>query len=154
GALHPQRRMSAPRQGGFTLIELVVVLCILGLMLTLVVDYKPSRSRTLLLAAATAEIASGLRAARAEAIARNHPVSFAVDLAEHRFRIGSGSVQTLSGELQLTLLTVAGEQRTGGIRFNPDGSSTGGRIELADGKQTMAVGVDWLTGRISVAELR
>lgn len=38
------------------------------------------------------------------------------------------------------------------IRFNPDGSSTGGRIELAQGSRYMSVGVDWLTSRISIVQ--
>ena len=42
---------------------------------------------------------------------------------------------------------------TGDIRFNPDGSSSGGRITLADGSRRVAVGVDWLTGRVTVADV-
>ena len=54
---------------------------------------------------------------------------------------------------------IAGEDRgpgpaIGDIRFQPDGSSTGGRITLADGRRRMAVGVDWLTGRVSVADVQ
>jgi general secretion pathway protein H len=59
--------------------------------------------------------------------------------------------------LTLALLTVSGERRnaeTGGIRFNPDGSSTGGRVSIGDGRRSIAVGVDWLTGRVSVADAR
>ena len=54
-----------------------------------------------------------------------------------------------------SLLTISGEQRDvtqGDIRFNPDGSSTGGRISVADGARSIAVGVDWLSGRVSVAD--
>ena len=60
-------------------------------------------------------------------------------------------------KLSIALLTVNGEKSgatTGDIRFNPDGSSTGGRITLADGSRRVAVGVDWLTGRVSVADVR
>ena len=38
-----------------------------------------------------------------------------------------------------------------GIRFMPDGSSSGGRIELAHGGRRMLVGVDWISGRVSLA---
>ena len=41
--------------------------------------------------------------------------------------------------------------RLAGISFAPDGSSSGGRIVLADGGRRVQVGVDWLTGRVSVA---
>jgi general secretion pathway protein H len=144
-------------EAGFTLIEIIITLVILGFALALVAGYKAPWSRTLGLRAAAAEIASGLRVARSEAIARNHVVSFAIDLNTHRFQIGSGPVGQVPPQLSLELLTVSGERRdahTGGIRFNPDGSSSGGRVSLADGQRILVVGVDWLTGRVSVADLR
>jgi len=47
-------------------------------------------------------------------------------------------------------------ERVGAIRFFPDGSSTGGRVILKrdDGDAGWQVGVNWLTGRILVAEWR
>jgi general secretion pathway protein H len=54
-------------------------------------------------------------------------------------------------------LTIAGERadtRRGDIRFNPDGSSSGGRITIAEGGRRIAIGVDWLTGRVQVANAR
>ena len=145
------------RAAGFTLIEIIVVLAILGLVLALVVGYKPPWTSTLGLRGAAAEIAAGLREARSEAILSNRPVSLDIDLVGHRFQVGAGQIRRISGDLILALLTVKGEQRdaqTGGIRFNPDGSSTGGRISIGDGHRTIAVGVDWLTGRVSIADAR
>ena len=142
-------------EAGFTLIEIVITLAILGLALALIVGYKPPWSSTLGLRGAAAEIAAGLRETRSEAILRDRPVNFDIDLVAHRFQAGSGPVRQLSAELSLALLTVSGEKRdarSGGIRFNPDGSSTGGRISIGDGKRAIAVGVDWLTGRVSVAD--
>jgi general secretion pathway protein H len=143
--------------GGFTLIEVIVTLAILGFALVLVTGYKPPWSSGLGLKGAAAELASGLRLARSEAITRNRPVAFDLDLTGHRYRVGTGAERRLPANLSIELLTIAGEQRAarvGDIRFNPDGSSTGGRIALADGQRRMAVGVDWLTGRISVADVR
>jgi general secretion pathway protein H len=40
----------------------------------------------------------------------------------------------------------------GSIRFFPDGSSTGGSISLASGRETHTVVVDWLTGRVRISE--
>ena len=44
------------------------------------------------------------------------------------------------------------DETRGGIRFFPDGSSTGGYIALADDKTEYRVKVDWLTGHISIAD--
>ena len=38
-----------------------------------------------------------------------------------------------------------------GIVFTPEGASSGGRIGVASGPVHAALGVDWLTGRVSVA---
>ncbi len=134
------------RHSGFTLIEVIVVLAILGLALVLVVGYKPPWSSGLGLKGTAAELASGLRLARSEAIASNRSVV-----------LDTGAERRLPGNVSIELLTIAGEREgagTGDIRFNPDGSSTGGRIALGDGRQRLAIGVDWLTGRISVADVR
>jgi general secretion pathway protein H len=142
---------------GFTLIEILVVLAILGLALALIVGYKPPWSSTLGLRAAASEIAAGLREARSEAVLSNRSVRLDLDLDTRRYQVGGGPVRQLPSQLSLALLTVNGEQRdrrAGGILFNPDGSSTGGRISITDGNRAMAVGVDWLTGRVSVADDR
>jgi general secretion pathway protein H len=143
------------RAAGFTLIEVVVVLAILGFAMALVVGYKSPVSRGLDLRGSAAALASGLRLARSEAILNNRPITFDLDLAGHRYRPGSGKVHQLPPSLAIELLTISGERRkgdTGDIRFNPDGSSSGGRISLADGGHTIMVGVDWLTGRVSIAD--
>ena len=150
-------RPDQERCAGFTLIEVIVTLAILGLALVIVAGYKPPWSSGLGLKGTASELASGLRLARSEAIASNRPVLFDLDVTGHVYRVGAGAQRRLPANLSIELLTIAGENRranVGDIRFNPDGSSTGGRIVLADGTRRTAVGVDWLTGRVSVADVR
>ena len=134
-----------------------MTLAILGFALILVAGYKPPWSSGLGLRGTASELASGLRLARSEAIASNRQVRFDLDVTGHVYRVGAGTERRLPANLSIELLTIIGENReasVGDIRFNPDGSSTGGRIALADGKRRVAVGVDWLTGRVSVADVR
>lgn len=145
----------AAQSRGFSLIELLVVLAVMSLALVLIAGYRAPWSSGLGFAGTAAELAAGLRLARSEAIAENRPVALALDLAGHRYRVGNNPPRDLPPKLAIGLLTVNGEKAnatTGDIRFNPDGSSTGGRIMLADGTRRVAVGVDWLTGRVTVAE--
>jgi len=147
----------AGRAAGFSLIEIIVVLAILGFALVLIVGYKPPWSRGLDLDAGAAELAGQLRLARSEAIAGNHAVTLDLDLAGHRYRLGDAAPRPLPAGFAVELMTVAGERQAataGGIRFHPDGSSTGGRIVLAGGSRRVAIGVDWLTGRVAVADVR
>ncbi len=144
------------RRCGFSLVELLVVLAIMSFALVLIVGYKAPWSSGLNLKGTAAELAAGLRLARSEAIADNRPILFAVDLSSHRYRIGSEPPRGLPPQLSIGLVTVDGEKRSAtsaDIRFNPDGSSSGGRIVLANDARRIAVGVDWLTGRVTVADV-
>jgi general secretion pathway protein H len=157
--LRPERPGEPLADGvpGFTLIEVIVTLAILGLALLLITGYKAPWSTTLGLKGSAAELASGLRLARSQAIAGNRPVAVDLDLARRRYRVGDGPSQALPKTVSMTMLTVVGENRgrnAGDIRFNPDGSSTGGRIVLTQDGRRIAVGVDWLTGRVTVADVR
>ena len=145
------------RSGGFTLLEMMIVLVIMGLMLSLIVTRGPWRSHTLVAKGAAGELASALREARSRAIGSNRPVSLTVDLKQRSYQIGQQTPKRLPDGLDISLLTVSGEVRKGadpGIRFDPDGSSTGGRITLADGARKLQVGVDWLTGRVRVVDAK
>jgi general secretion pathway protein H len=152
-----EARLRPPPAAAFTLIELIVVLAVLGLALVLFTGYRAPWSTAFGLRGTAAELAAGLRLARSQAIAGDRPVALDLDLRGHRYRVGDGQPQALPPALSIELLTVAGEnpdRRNGDIRFNPDGSSTGGRITLAEGGRRVAVGVDWLTGRVTVADVR
>ena len=142
---------------GFTLIEMLVVLAILGIALTLVIGYRPPWSKELDLEAIAAQIAGQLRLERSAAIASNKSTTVELDLKGHTYRAGDLPPEALPARLSVELLTVAGEQRGRGaadIRFHPDGSSTGGRIVLGDGARRIAIGVEWLTGKVMVADVR
>jgi general secretion pathway protein H len=151
------RPRTIPRQAGFTLIEMLVVVTVLGLALSLAVARGPMRSHALEMQAAVNEVTQTMRLARSRAIATNSPVWFAVDVTSRSFRINGGTPTVLPNSLTVSMTTMS-EQTLGGpraaIRFNGDGSTSGGRIELTDGQRRAQVGVDWLTGRVSVMQLR
>ncbi len=134
---------------GFTLLEMVIVLAVLGLLLGLVLTRGPMRSQRLEMDAAVRDIAGALRLARSTAIAENHPVTLNVDGVRGSIQIDNGQVRTLPNALSLRAVSESGGA-VPGIRFAPDGSSSGGRIEVfAPGRQ-MQIRVNWLTGRVKI----
>ncbi len=143
---------------GFTLLELLLVLGVLALLAGIVVAYLPSGSTRTEVVADARAVASGLRRARGAAIAGNAPVVFVLDVKNRTYRVGTEAPVRLRREVTLTLDTARAEVEdgsAGGIRFFPDGSSTGGRISLqgaGDRPVAAVVTVDWVTGRVDVSE--
>ncbi len=147
--------MSAGRRDGFTLFEVLVVLAIIGLVTAVIAPalfrgFGGTQAR-----AAAYEIAAALRQARSEAVAENADVAVVFDLTGHAYALERARPKALPEGLRLDLYAAEVEQldaSTGGIRFFPDGSATGGQITVGDEVGRYQVDVDWLTGRISVAE--
>jgi general secretion pathway protein H len=97
-------------------------------------------------------VGQALRLARAQAIASNHSIAFAVDVAQRSYRIlGTRPVQ-LPAQLGVSVQTVSGAAlgQRAVIEFLPDGSSTGGRINISAPGTRFLVGIDWLTGRVTI----
>jgi general secretion pathway protein H len=143
------------RSAGFTLIELVVVLAVMSLMIAMVAGRGSPVSPSTHARGAIRVISGALRAARSEAVMSNRSVAFNLDTTNRRFWWGSQPPVTLSGDLSLALLTASDQtagDAIGRIRFDPDGGSTGGRVAIATGDRTWWVGVDWLSGRVSIVE--
>ena len=140
--------------GGFTLLELMVVVFVLALLVGLVPPMIAGAVPGAELRSATQEIAAALRYARSQAISENREVTFELDVKNRSYRLsGSARKVALPGELKLSLYGAASESpddEKGGIRFFNDGSSTGGRIVVARGDSAYTVDVDWLLGRVRV----
>ncbi len=144
-------------QAGFTLIEMIVVLAVIGLMAGLVIGHGPMHSRTLTERGAVQAMASGLREARSRAVATNRPIEFAVDIEHKAFRVGDSPPTRLPPEFAMSMVSAAGQRisdTAAAIRFDPDGSSTGGRIELASEGHHFRIGVDWLSGKVSISNAK
>jgi general secretion pathway protein H len=141
------------RSRGFTLVELLVVLVIASLVLALV---GTSISRSISGAEmrnAARKVAASLRYTRTRAILSKSEQVFLVDTEKRSYQAADRKEESLPEGLNVELNTARSEltsETAGGIRFYPDGGSTGGNVRLEANGRVYQVNVAWLTGEASM----
>lgn len=139
---------------GFSLIELLVVLAIAGMLLTIVPPMFSGGVSSAELKGAARNLAAGLRSARSQAISRHKEVVLQVNVEKRSFIISEQKREFALPKKLVIKLTVADSEQIeddlGGIRFFPDGSSSGGRVEVSVDKIKYQVDVNWLTGEVVI----
>ncbi len=131
-------------RAGFTLVELLIVLAIMGLVAALAFPRLVGRAPGSTLGAVAEELRAALATARSAAISQDREImvgggvgSYRVDGARHVLPSAAG---------------VRIDVRGGGIAFFPSGGSSGGRIVLRGGGRTAELDVEALTGRASFVQ--
>lgn len=152
GRPHHSER-SADQEAGFTLIEVIAVLVIAALVVSAIAFRTTTSGGNAEVRAAAASIAAGLRRSRGHAIKNGREVAAQIDTARSRISWGTGQpALSLDRGLGLSVTAVSSETqgRVAAIRFFPNGSSTGGRLQLTSSNARYDIAVNWLTGRVSV----
>ena len=148
--------MKPARTDGFTLLELLVVLAIVALMTAMAVPRFASALPGAEIDSGARKLAAGLREARSMAVSTNREIPFTLRGGANLYTISrDGESKRLPEKLGITLVTGSTEvtgANQGSIRFFPDGSSTGGRIQLTGAGGKRSIEVDWLTGHIRLGE--
>lgn len=135
------------RDGGFTLIELVLALAILSLLAALSLPSVRPGGGALAMRIKATEIAALLKADRNAAMTSGRTVVTLVDTGARRVAAGaSNDVVGWSAQMPLHVLPAGLD----GFRFSRDGRSSGGRIELGGRTGGVAVSVNPLTAAVAV----
>jgi len=141
---------------GFTLVELMVVMVIIALVMGLVAT---SMSRSISGAearAASRKLVASLRYTRARAIIDKSEKVFQLDTDTRSYRAPGRKQITLPEGVEVKITTARSEitsESVSGIRFFPDGGSTGGHIELLVNDREYRVNIAWLTGEANLETL-
>lgn len=139
------------RARGFTLIEMLVVLLIIGMAMTLAPSLLSSLPGARLRAAADG-MAGTLTALRTQAIDSGRSTALMVDPASRSYAILPDGARRVLPDVVNAIDVTTTAPIVGGhaglFRFFPDGTATGGTIRLHHGERAEAIAVEWLTGRV------
>jgi prepilin-type N-terminal cleavage/methylation domain-containing protein len=134
---------------GFTLLELIVTLVVIAVAVGLVAPTIGRSTETLRIRAEVAGFSATFRHARERAITTRQPFTVAVNPKNRLVTVTTGEdeirwTRTLSGRVDIRV------ERPGAltVRFEPQGTSSGGEYHLTSGKISYRVSVDAVTGRV------
>ena len=144
------------RQRGFSLLEVIVVITIIGLAYVLLPKMVFSGVSGAELRANARAVATGLRIARDVAINTKREAVLSLDMENRQFTLPNNTkMHKLHEQLDVKLYTAQADlisEKVGTIRFFPDGSSNGGRVTVGTGERGFEIDVDWLTGHVTIKD--
>lgn len=120
------------REAGFTLVELLVVLTIIGLLAAVATSRLSVRPASVDRARMRGALAEAISSARHQALVGGRPVR----IDSSKLAISDLAYQPVFGDTQAPLTVY------------PDGSTNGGIVSI---KGRPVVAIDWMTGRVSDA---
>ena len=147
------------RNSGFTLIELVIVLVIMGIAAGIVGIYIGSSSDNLALRTFTKDVSAILRYARNHAAAEKQSYCFVIDKEESMYRlyahkeIENKDVIVINKSIPDSLEVIVEEtgEEFYDIEFFPRGNSSGGSIEIRnENGRAYFILVNKITGKVEV----
>ena len=151
--------MKSQSSGGFTLLEMVVVLGLAALILALVLPRLGGGLEGLRVKTASRQVAALLRSARAQAVSEQQTVTVRVDPREGEIQVepsaraGIPRRLTLPDGIQVAILDEQNRPRGNRaiqIRFSPRGGSDGGSLGVTGAGRLIPITVDPLTGRVII----
>lgn len=141
---------------GFTLVELMFVMVIVAFMLALVGTSISQSISGAEMRTAARKVSAGLRYTRTKAILSKSEQVFLLDTETRRYTAADREPVELPEGMNVELNTARSEltsETAGGIRFYPDGGSTGGNVRLEANGRVYQVNVAWLTGEAALAQV-
>lgn len=133
-----------------------MVMVIIAVVMGLVATSMSSSISSAEARAASRKLVASLRYTRARAILDKKEQVLLVDTENRSYQAPGRKQVNLPEGVDLTITTARSEltsESVAGIRFFPDGGSTGGHIELTVNGREYRINVAWLTGETKLQKL-
>ncbi|MEW8211674.1 MAG: prepilin-type N-terminal cleavage/methylation domain-containing protein [Candidatus Thiodiazotropha taylori] len=140
---------------GFTLIELMLVLVLMAMMFTLTPPLMHKAFPALKLKAAARDLVQEIRFVQQSAIISGSESKISFQLQTDQYQsdlVNQGEVRQLPDGISFIAETSANRQQILVLHFYPDGSSSGGLIQLGNKSRGFVITVDWLTSRVEILD--
>ena len=140
--------------GGFALLDILLALAVTALVAAVVLPRMTRPPGQVEMSATANEIAALFRSDRNAAIRSRRQVVSQVDLANRQILSGAGDLTVVIPRgMSVEFVQSSREARDngGGIRFYPDGRTSGGGVTLRRDQLVFDVNVNWLTAGVLVA---
>jgi len=148
---HSNGRMGFPSAGGFTLLEIMMVMVLVLIMLGISTVFFSSMLPSQNLNAAGRELSAMLRFARLLATNTGEPRTVFVDLETGRYGIQGVQARRIPQGITVKVTDVLEGEITRGrysIIFNEAGGVPWGRITLSGGKRVLTIELDPVVGAV------
>lgn len=134
---------------GYTLMELLVVLAVLGLLTVFSAPALMGLLPSYIVNAQARTLASALRDARIMAILNNDEIIFSIDSNQESYGLDNNKTLTrVSSGIDLQIYPALNSNQK--LIFFPDGTSTGAHIDLVKSDHKRTLIVEKLSGDVSI----
>ncbi len=147
----PVGRHTARRIHGFTMLELLAAITIVGLVLAVSVPASARLYQSMQYRAAVRDVITLFASARYQAVNTGHAQDVIINPRTRELRLND-TVKRLPSDLNILVHSARelNDRDAGVIRFYPEGGSSGGGVDIeVPDRWGVRVNVDWLVGSVS-----
>ena len=139
-------------QSGFTLVEMLVVLALIGLTAAISLPYASNAGYAQKLDATASRLVSTFQTAQSQAYISNSVVIVRLDRDARNWTTSvNGQPFQLDPAIKVVASTIEGEvtDKEIGYRFFPEGGNSGGHVNLSWAEDRAEINLNWLTGAVT-----